>query len=494
MENYILSIDQGTTGTTLSLIDQKGQIKVKVNQEFRQIFPKPGWVEHDTEDIWKSIVTQIPVLLEKGSVTNRQIIGIGLTNQRETVAVWDRKSGRPLHNAIVWQCRRTSAKCDSLKKKGLSRLIKARTGLVLDPYFSASKLNWLMSVLPRGKSLFKSGQVAAGTIDTFMLWRLTSGVVHATDVSNASRTMLMSIKKCKWDDDLLKIFSLPTAILGEIKDSSGVLGHTKSVPGLPDGIPISGVAGDQQAALFGQACFSAGQAKCTFGTGSFLLMNSGNRLVKSKSGLLTTVAWRLSGESSPTYALEGGAFICGAVVQWLRDQLGVISSSSEIEKLANQVSSPDGVEFVPAFTGLGAPHWKPEARAMISGIHRGTGKAHIARAALESMALQNVDILVAMQRDLGRSMKELRVDGGAVVNDLLMQLQSDFLGKKVHRPVAPESTSLGAGFLAGLGIGFWGSKKELTAAWALERTFKPKLSPAKRNRRLKSWQTAVSRV
>lgn len=494
MSKYILAIDQGTTGTTVAILDSMGAVKSRVTHDYVQVYPKPGWVEHNPEDIWRSVTNGIEAALAQGQVRGHEIAAIGITNQRETVVVWDRKGTQPIYNAIVWQCRRTTDYCQGLRKKGLEKTIRAKTGLVIDPYFSASKINWLLSNVPGARPRAAKGELAAGTIDTFLLWRMTGGVAHATDVSNASRTQLMNLKTADWDKELLKIFNVPASLLPEIRPSSGEFGRTKNLAGLPDGIPITGIAGDQQAALFGQACFQPGLAKCTFGTGSFLLLNTGNKMVRSKAGMLTTVAWQLKKGGPITYALEGGAFICGAAVQFLRDQLGFIKTSSEVETLAAQVEDSEGVEFVPALTGLGAPHWNPEARGLICGMTRGTKRAHIARATLEAMALQNVDILVAMQKDLGKKLREVRVDGGASANGLLMQLQSDYLGVVINRPRMTETTVAGAAFLAGLGVGLWPDLKTLEKVWASDKLFKPVMTTAVRKKRLDSWHKAVDRV
>ncbi len=494
MENFILAIDQGTTGTAIHLVDKGGAIRWTADQEFPQIYPRPGWVEHDPAQIWDTVTNGISKVLDKGHVKGEQIQAIGITNQRETVVVWDRKSHKPVMNAIVWQCRRTTEFCEKLKKKKLGPVIQKKTGLVIDPYFSASKIRWILDHEGSLHKRAKAGELASGTIDCFLLWRLTNGQSHRTDVSNASRTQLMNIEKRNWDPELLKIFGVPKEILPEISNCNDLLGKTHGVPGLPDGIPIHGMIGDQQSALFGQACFEPGSAKCTFGTGSFLLMNTGNKRPKSKSGLLTTIAWQLKGEKAITYALEGGAFICGAAVQWLRDEMKFVSKSSEVESLANQVHSTDGVQMVPAFVGLGAPHWDPQARGLICGMTRGTKPAHIARAVLEAMALQNVDILLAMEKDSGKKMKSLRVDGGAVENNLLMQMQSDFLGVSVERPKNIESTAMGAAFMAGLGVGFWSSKEEIRKAWQKDREFSPVMKSADRKTRLQEWNRAIERA
>ncbi len=488
-KKYIVAIDQGTTGTTVSLVNEEGRVVAKHNEEYPQIFPKPGWVEHNPSDIWRSVVTSITRALELGRVEGKDIAAIGITNQRETVLLWDRKTSEPIYNAIVWQCRRTADYCNGLKKKGLEKKIYKTTGLVVDAYFSGSKINWLL------KNVKSTGaDLAAGNIDTFLIWRLTGGKVHRTDVSNASRTMLMNLEKCAWDKDMLKIFGVSAGILPEICASDEVFGFTSGLSFLPDGIPISGVAGDQQAALFGQTCFSAGEAKCTFGTGSFMLMNTGAKPKFSKHKLLSTVAWKLKQDKKVTYALEGGAFICGAAVQWLRDGLGIISKAREIENLAGAVPDCGGVEFVPALTGLGAPHWNQEARGLICGLTRGSTKAHIARATLEAMALQNTEILLAMQKDLGKSLRSLRVDGGAAANNLLMQIQSDYLGVKIQRPEIIETTSAGAAYLAGLGIGFWSDLNQIKTVWRVEREFSAEITAKARRERLGRWQKAISRA
>ncbi len=485
---YILAIDQGTTGSTLSLVNARGEIVNQVDQDFQQIYPKPGWVEHRPEDIWKGIALNIPKLLTRSKVKAVQIVGIGITNQRETIVMWDKKNSKPLHNALVWQDRRTSQFCDSIKSAGHEALIKKKTGLVVDPYFSASKIHWLLQNLSPAIA-----ETRVGTIDSFLIDRLSRGESHITDVSNASRTQLMNIETCDWDDELLKIFSVPKSILPRIVSSSGLLAKTKGLKFLPDNIPISGIAGDQQAALFGQNCLQTGEAKCTFGTGSFLLINTGEKQLSSGAGLLTTVAWRLNDSAKPIYALEGGAFMCGAAVQFLRDQLGFIKTSREVETLAKKVPDSQGVEFVPALTGLGAPYWDANARGLICGLTRGSTRAHIARATLEAMSLQNTEILIAMQKDLGRNLLSVKVDGGASANNLLMQLQADYLGTKVIRPKNIESTSLGAAYLAGLGVGLWGIQ-DLEKIWKVDKTFHPKMTDIARAARLSTWKTAVKRA
>ncbi|MBN8541045.1 MAG: glycerol kinase GlpK [Deltaproteobacteria bacterium] len=496
---YILSIDQGTTGTTVSLMTASGQVVARADQDFRQHFPKPGWVEHRPEEIWKSVTDTIQACLKKARVNGDGIAAIGITNQRETVLLWDRKSGKPVGNAIVWQDRRTTEFCEKLKADGLENQVRSRTGLVIDPYFSATKIKWLLDQHTGLRSRAEKGEIAAGTVDTFLLWKLTGGHSHKTDVSNASRTLLMNLDTCEWDDELLKMFDVPRQVLPSIESSSGLFGTTLGLRVLPDGVPVTGIAGDQQAALFGQACFEVGEAKCTFGTGSFLLINTGTERLASNAGLLTTAAWRLKGETKTTYALEGGAFICGAAVQFLRDQLGFIKEAKEIEKLALQVADTAGVEFVPALTGLGAPYWDPRARGVISGLTRGTTRAHIARATLEAMALQNAEILIAMAKDLsggaaGAGLRSVRVDGGASANALLMQLQADYLGVDVVRPRVIETTSAGAAFFAGHGAELFEDLKDIQAIWRSDKVFKPKMTASAREERMKSWALAIQRA
>ncbi len=494
MASFVLAIDQGTTGSTVALVDHRGQLRARANYEFPQIYPQPGWVEHRPDDIWATVQKCIRTVMRKKLCKPTDIVAIGITNQRETTLLWDRETGDALNNAIVWQCRRTTDFCESLKAQGLEAKIKRKTGLVLDPYFSGSKFRWLLNKTSRARTLARQGKVLGGTIDSYLIWKLTAGASHVTDVSNASRTSLMNLRTAKWDSELLDIFDVPKNILPRIVPSSGVMGYTQGIAGLPDGIPISGVAGDQQAALFGQACFAVGDAKCTFGTGSFILMNTGTRPVTSKAGLLTTVAWQLSGEKKPTYALEGGAFVCGAAVQWLRDELQIIKRAPDIEALARKVADHGGVEFVPALTGLGAPYWDPQARGTITGLTRGANRSHLARATLDAMALQNVDILHAMEKDLNKRMKPLRVDGGAAANDLLMQIQANVLGRKLIRPVLTETTVAGASYLAGLGVGLWDSKQDIQKIWKAEREFAVTMSASARKKRLASWHEAIRRT
>ena len=493
MTDVILAIDQGTTGSTIALMDTTGHLVASVNHEFPQVFPEPGLVEHNTESIWQSILKGIAAIFADGAYKPGNVVAIGITNQRETAVLWDVQTGEALHNAIVWQCRRTTGVCEDLKAAGHEALIRERSGLVLDPYFSATKFKWLLDNAPGAQQLLAQGRLRAGTIDAYLMWRLSNGKVHKTDVSNASRTSLMALNTLDWDDELLSLFGVPREILPEICPSSGRLAVTEAVPGLPDGLPVSGVAGDQQSALFGQACFEPGDAKCTFGTGSFILMNAGDSPVRSGSGLLSTLAWQLEGQS-PVYALEGGAFVCGAAVQWLRDQLGIIEHAADIEALAASVEDAGGVEFVPALTGLGAPYWAPEARGTLTGLTRGSGRGEIARATLDAMAMQNVDILVAMEADIGRAMTSLRVDGGAAINNLLMQLQADYLDRPIMRPEVIETTVAGACFLAGLGEGVWASLSDVSQVWRSDREFSVTLPDEARQHRRALWQTAVAKT
>jgi glycerol kinase len=486
---HVIAIDQGTTGSTVLVLDEQLQVRGRGYKEFRQIYPKPGWVEHDPEDIWKSVLDALGQALK--GIDAKSIAAIGITNQRETSVVWDRKTGKAAHHAIVWQDRRTADRCAELKAAGKEARVRELTGLTLDPYFSGTKVSWMLHNVAGMAAAARDGQLAFGTIDSYLLWRLSG--VHATDVTNASRTLLLDIHTLAWSDELCETIGVPRALLPEVVASSGTCGHTKGVPGLPDGVPIAGVAGDQQSALFGQACFAPGDAKCTYGTGAFILMNTGDKPVASRSGLLTTVAWKLaSGELR--YALEGSAFIAGAAVQWLRDGLGFFSSAVEVEELAKSVPDSGGVIVVPAFAGLGAPHWRPDARALICGLTRGTTRAHIARATLEGIALQNVDILRAMERDSGRALGTLKVDGGAAANDLLMQFQSDVLGVQIARPELVESTAMGAAFLAGLGTGVWKDQAQLTQTWREQRRFRPAADRGWVKDHLARWDAAVAKA
>jgi glycerol kinase len=484
--SHILSLDQGTTSSRAILFDHAGTPVAVAQKEFPQIFPRPGWVEHDAATIWSTQFGVAAEVLTKARLKPADIDAIGITNQRETTVVWDRETGRPIHNAIVWQDRRTAPVCDRLRKAGKDKLIARRTGLVLDAYFSATKVQWILDHVKGARAKAEAGRLAFGTIDSWLLWNLTGGEVHATDPSNASRTMLYNIHKQAWDPELLRLFEVPAAMLPEVRSSSEVYGATT---GLGHRIPIAGIAGDQQAALFGQACTKPGMAKNTYGTGCFMLMNTGEKPVVSKNRLLTTIAWRIGDRTE--YALEGSIFIAGAVVQWLRDGLGIIKNAAEIEALAASVPDTGGVSLVPAFAGLGAPHWDGHARGTITGVTRGTTAAHIARAALESIALQTVEVLGAMQADSGIRLKELRVDGGATANDLLMQAQADLAAVPVVRPTVTETTALGAAYLAGLAVGFWKSPAEIASQWRAEARFRPAMKAAARRAKLVEWEGAV---
>ncbi len=484
---YILSIDQGTTGTTVSLYDSRGQVCARTDKDFEQIFPQPGWVEHRLQDIWETVLHGIKHVLSASRIEPHRIAAIGITNQRETIAAWNRTTGEPVMNAIVWQCRRTTDFCKKQKPK--ERWIRSKTGLLMDPYFSATKMNWILKNNAKAKTLAQKNQLCFGTMDTFLVWQLTKGMSYKTDSSNASRTLLFNLKKASFDPELIKFFQIPKDSLPQIEASNGHFGTTKGVPGLPDGIPIHGVIGDQQSALFGQSGFHKGDAKITFGTGSFLLFNTGNQIVSSKKGLLSTVAWTLKGQKT-VYALEGGAFICGAAVQWLRDGLGFIEKSADVERLARSVETSEGVEFVPALAGLGAPYWQPQARGIICGLTRGTTRAHIARATLEAMALQNLDILEAMRSEAKLKLSRVRVDGGATENNLLMQIQSDYLGIAVEVPQNIETTSTGAAQMAGLGVGLW-TLSDLKKVNPIARKFESQIEKKQRVERVKKWHQAV---
>jgi glycerol kinase len=485
----ILAFDQGTTSSRAIVFDQRGSILSVAQQEFRQIFPKPGWVEHDPEEIWATQSNVAAQALEKAGLTASEVAAIGITNQRETTVVWDRETGRPICNAIVWQDRRTAPMCDRLKTRGLASTIRRKTGLVIDAYFSATKLQWILKNVPGAKAAAKAGKLAFGTVDSWLVWNLTGGRQHVTDPSNASRTMLFNIQTGDWDDELLRIFEVPRSILPEVRSSSEVFGESNNFGA---SIPIAGIAGDQQAALFGQVCTRPGMVKNTYGTGCFLLMHTGTKLIASRNNLLTTVAWRIGNKTE--YALEGSIFIAGAVVQWLRDGLGIINSSGEIEALAAQVEDNGGVYIVPAFAGLGAPHWDQYARGAIVGLTRGSSRAHLARAALEGIAFQVADVLEAMESDAKIRLKELRVDGGACVNNLLMQFQADILGVAVVRPKVSETTALGAAYLAGLAVGFWKDQSEIASQWQMDRRFIPGMKKSRRETELASWSRALARA
>jgi glycerol kinase len=488
-KQYILALDQGTSSSRSIVFDEAGHIVAMAQREFRQIFPQPGWVEHDPEEIWASQLATAQEALAKAGLTAADITSIGITNQRETTVVWNRQTGVPIYNAIVWQDRRGEPLCAQLRAQGLTETIRQSTGLVVDAYFSATKIRWILDHVQGAHIAAAQGELAFGTVDSWLMWKLTGGAVHATDVSNASRTMLFDIRHNHWDHELLKALRVPDSVLPQVFPSSHVFGHTTVLGGsLSPPIPIAGVAGDQQAALFGQACFKAGLAKNTYGTGCFMLMHSGSRFEQSANGLLTTAAAQPGG--TPEYALEGSVFIGGAVVQWLRDGLNAISASSQVQGLAESVPDAGGVVFVPAFTGLGAPYWNAEARGAIVGITRGTTVAHIARAALESIAFQSAALLQAMSRDTG-PVTELRVDGGACVNNLLMQFQADLLGIPVVRPQVTETTALGAAYLAGLATGVWRDQDELAAQWKVERRFLPTMERSRAAELMSRWERAV---
>ena len=491
-KGYIVSIDQGTTGSTVLIFDHAGQVRARAYSEFTQYFPKAGWVEHDAEEIFTVTIRVIYEALRVGGVSADEIEAIGITNQRETAVVWDRKTGEPVHRAIVWQDRRTARYCDELKSQGLEEWVREKTGLVIDPYFSGTKLKWLLDNVPGLRERAERGEIAFGTIDSWLVYRLTAGQVHITDYSNASRTMLYNIRDLAWDTELLELLTIPTAMLPEVRPSSQVYGYTNPQMFFGTrGIPVAGIAGDQQAALFGQACHKPGMAKNTYGTGSFVLMNTGTEAVKSRENLLTTIAWGV-GDEPVEYALEGAIFVTGSAVQWLRDGIGMIGKAAETRDLALSTPENEGVYFVPALVGLGAPHWDPYARGLLIGITRGTSKGHVARAVLESMAYQTRDVIDAMQRDSGITLKELRCDGGASVNDILMQFQADILGVQVEVPSIVETTALGAAYLAGLAVGFWQSKAEIAEKWALDNRYHPNFDEAKRARLLKRWHKAVN--
>ena len=488
MSTYILALDQGTTSSRAVVFDKKGSIVSVAQKEFTQIFPKPGWVEHDATEIWSTQAGMAAEAVTKKGIKGEQIAAIGITNQRETAVVWDRKTGEPIYNAIVWQDKRTSAYCETLKKEGKAEWIREKTGLVIDSYFSATKVKWILDNVEGAREKAEAGDLAFGTIDSWLLWKMTEGALHITDVTNASRSLIFNINTMEWDDELLELFTIPKSMLPEVKQSSEVYGHT-SPNFFAHKIPIAGIAGDQQAALFGQMCTQKGMVKNTYGTGCFMLMNIGDTPTKSNNNLLTTVAWKINGKT--TYALEGSIFIAGAVVQWLRDSLKVIKTSSEVETLAGSVESSEGIYFVPAFAGLGAPHWNQNAQGTMFGLTRGSTDAHIARAALESIAYQTMDILKAMEKDAGISIKELRVDGGATVNDLLMQFQADVLNTTTIRPKIVETTVMGAAYLAGLAVGFWESQEEIREIWQTDVTFEPTNNRTAIEDGIKGWYRAI---
>jgi len=487
MRNFILALDQGTTSSRAIVFNHDGLPVATAQKEFTQYFPSPGWVEHEAEEIWS---TQAGVALEaitKAGLESIDISAIGITNQRETTVVWNRKTGKPVYKAIVWQDRRTAGYCDQLKNDGHARLIQEKTGLIIDAYFSATKVRWILDNVQGARDMASRGELAFGTIDTWLIWNLTKGKLHVTDVTNASRTMLFNINTLKWDEDLLKLMDIPFSILPEVKSSSEVYGETAG--NFSSSIPIAGIAGDQQAALFGQMCIDPGMVKNTYGTGCFMVMNIGSKPIESKSRLLTTIAWQIGGKTD--YALEGSIFIGGAVVQWLRDSLGIIKKSADVEKLASKVDSSEGVYFVPAFAGLGAPYWNQHARGTITGLTRGSTASHVARAALDSIAYQTLEVLLAMNKDSGIDIYELRVDGGATVNNNLMQFQSDLLQANVVRPKITETTALGAAYLAGLAVNFWSDVKEIKQQWQVDKIFYPSINVEERENLLAGWKRAV---
>jgi glycerol kinase len=496
MSTHLLAIDQGTTGSTALVMGSDGRTLGRATLEFPQHFPEPGWVEHEPEEIWGSVLGAVREALACAQIAGTQIAAIGLTNQRETTLLWERATGTPVHRAIVWQDRRTAPRCDELRRAGHADRVNATTGLVLDPYFSGTKLEWLLDHVAGARDRAEAGELCFGTVDSFLVFRLAGGArasaPHVTDVTNASRTLLMDLASRRWDAEQCRLLRVPEAVLPQIVPSAERVAVTQNVPGLPDGIPIAGMAGDQHAALFGQACFEPGDAKCTYGTGAFLLMNTGTTPVRSRRGLLTTVAWQLGNEV--TYALEGSVFIAGAAVQWLRDGLGIIRSASEIEALAASVPDTGGVSFVPALSGLGAPYWDAGARGLVSGITRGTTRAHLARAALEAIALQVDDVFRSMRDDVAAPFERMRVDGGAAANDLLLQMQSDFSGVSVERPTELESTARGAAMLAGVGVGLFPSASEARKVVRVDRVFRPQVSPAARDAVRKRWEEAITRA
>ena len=491
MEKYILALDQGTSSSRAIVFDQNGQTKAVSQKEFTQIFPKPGWVEHNPMEIWSSQASVIAEAITSIDINGLNIAGIGITNQRETTIVWDAETGEPVYNAIVWQDRRTSEYCDSLKRDGRTDLIRSKTGLIIDAYFSATKIRWILENVPGARQKAEEGRLRFGTVDTWLIWMLTRGEVHVTDVSNASRTMLFNIHTLEWDKELLELMNIPASMMPQVKSSSEVYGYTKTTLFAHE-VPIAGIAGDQQAALFGQMCTEPGSVKNTYGTGCFLLMNSGERPIMSKNNLLTTIAWKIG--DTVNYALEGRIFVAGSVVQWLRDGLGIIKSSSEVEALAASVPDNGGVYFVPALTGLGAPHWDQYAQGSIYGLSRGSTAAHIARAALEGIAFQTMDIVNAMQRDAGVTLKELKVDGGASRNNLLMQFQADVLGTSVIRPTVTETTALGAAYLAGLAVGYWESIDHIKKQWGVEKEFQPSADVETVTALKDGWNDAIRRT
>ncbi len=489
MEQYIMSIDQGTTSSRAILFDKEGQIQGVAQREFKQYFPKSGWVEHDANEIWTSVLAVMAEVINENEVDPEQIKGIGITNQRETTVIWDKKTGRPIHHAIVWQSRQTQHICNELKEQGHEETFRNKTGLLLDPYFSGTKVRWLLDNVKGAREKAENGDLLFGTIDTWLVWKLSGGEAHITDYSNASRTLMYNIHDLKWDDELLELLDVPKSILPEVKESSEIYAHTKDYHFFGQEVPIAGIAGDQQAALFGQACFERGDVKNTYGTGGFMLMNTGEKPVTSDSGLLTTIAYGLDGKVN--YALEGSIFVSGSAIQWLRDGLRIINAAPQTENYATRVNSTDNVYFVPAFVGLGTPYWDSEARGAIFGLTRGTEKEHFIRATLESLCYQTRDVMEAMSKDSGIEVNNLRVDGGAVKNNFIMQFQADIVDTAVERPEVQETTALGAAYLAGLAVDFWEDKKDIADRWKLQKEFKPEMSEETRTKLYKGWKKAV---
>lgn len=489
MEKYILSLDQGTTSSRAILFNRKGEIVQIAQREFTQIFPNPGWVEHNANEIWGSILAVIASCLAEADVKPEQVAGIGITNQRETAVVWDKETGVPVYNAIVWQSRQTAEICEELKQKGYNQIFKAKTGLLIDAYFSGTKVKWILDHVEGAREKAERGELLFGTIDTWLIWKLSGGKAHVTDYSNASRTLMYNIHDLKWDEELLEILTIPASMLPEVRPSSEIYGETVDYHFFGHNVPIAGVAGDQQAALFGQACYEKGMAKNTYGTGCFMLMNTGEQAVNSEHGLLTTIAWGINGKVE--YALEGSIFVAGSAIQWLRDGLRMFSNAADSEKYATSVESTEGVYVVPAFVGLGTPYWDSDVRGSVFGLTRGTTKEHFVRATLESLAYQTKDVLTSMEADSGISLKSLRVDGGAVANDFLMQFQSDVLNVPVERPEIKETTALGAAYLAGLAVGYWESQEEIATQWNMDKAFTPNMEEEKRENLYNGWKKAI---
>lgn len=489
MENFILAIDQGTTSTRAILFNKKGEIVHVAQQEFTQIFPQPGWVEHNANEIWGSVLAVMATVLAEVNVKPEQIAGIGITNQRETAVVWDKETGNPIYNAIVWQSRQTAQICEELKAQGYDQLFREKTGLLIDAYFSGTKVKWILDHVEGAREKAEQGKLLFGTIDTWLIWKLSGGRAHVTDYTNASRTLMYNINELKWDDELLDILGVPKSMLPEVRPSSEIYANTIDYHFFGHQVPIAGVAGDQQAALFGQACYQEGMAKNTYGTGCFMLMNTGEKAVKSEHGLLTTIAWGLDGKVE--YALEGSIFVAGSAIQWLRDGLRMFKEAKDSEAYAARVSSTDGVYMVPAFVGLGTPYWDSDVRGAVFGLTRGTSKEHFIRATLESLAYQTRDVLSAMEQDSGIALKTLRVDGGAVQNNFLMQFQSDILNVPVERPIVSETTALGAAYLAGLAVGYWESQEEIAKQWVIDKKFEPGMSDFEREKLYEGWKKAV---